>query len=342
MTVTTSRDSTFAMSTARARKWRRAVMIVLLGAVLLMLESKTSLVPYHYFDAAKNDDDIVQKVNLGAQLFHDRTLSASGNLACSDCHRADHGWSDPTIRKGRNAPSLFGVTRRHVWSWDGGKTDLESQLLAPLVDSKEMANADIAAVIEKLNASTHYASSFRAVFGEDADAARLADALRAFVNKIDEPSRFDRFAAGDNDALSDQERAGMHVFKGRAGCITCHSGPLLSDDSFHNLGLSAFGEPSQDLGRYRITGIKEDVGRFRTPSLRHVSRTAPYMHSGHFKTLESVVNFYMRGGGDVWLRNETEANDPLRRAAATLSPHIRPFNLNEAERDALIAFLKAL
>ncbi|MFD1198727.1 cytochrome-c peroxidase [Brucella gallinifaecis] len=285
----------------------------------------------------------LHKQQLGEQLFSDRALSAKGDLACIDCHRPDHGWSDPLIRKGRNAPSLFGVAHRRLWSWDGSKTDLEVQLLAPLIDPQEMANKDIDSLLRKLSADKDYAAAFRSVYGSVAvKAHHVGDALRAFISRLDEPSRFDRFTNGERDILTDHELMGMRVFFDKAGCGTCHSGPLLSDDGFHNLGLSAFGEPSQDLGRYNITGNEDDVGRFRTPSLRHVSRTAPYMHTGHFKTLESVVNFYMRGGGDVWLRNETEANEPLRRAAARISPHIRPLDLEDDEREALIAFLHTL
>ena len=164
----------------------------------------------------------------------------------------------------------------------------------------------------------------------------------AYLAGLETPTRLDRFAAGDAAALDDREIRGLHLFRTRAGCANCHHGPLLSDGRFHNLGLSGYGEPGADLGRHAVTGQPEDAGRFRTPSLRHVARTAPYMHSGHFPTLASVVAFYVRGGGEVWVRNAGEAADMLRRHAATLSPHVRPLDLTPAERADLVAFLGAI
>lgn len=286
----------------------------------------------------------IRRAHLGERLFHDRALSAQGDKACADCHRREFGWGGPQpVHGARNAPSLFSTIHRSVWSWDGRHGSLEAQLLAPFVAPAEMANDRIETVLEKLRKDKDYALQFRMAYDDDRiDAGRLADALRAFVARLDEPTRFERFVAGDHDLLTDEETEGLHLFRNKAGCANCHFGPLLSDDRFHNLGLSAFGETSQDLGRYAVSGKMDDIGRFRTPSLRHVARTAPYMHNGHFTSLEGVVNFYARGGGDVWLRNEAEENEPLRRAAATLSPHLRPLDLDEAERRALVAFLRAL
>lgn len=285
-----------------------------------------------------------EKTQLGRDLFHDPLLSKNRDLACGNCHQKNHGWSDGLSSPARrNTPTLFSVTHRAAFSWDGRHDTLESQLLAPLTDKKEMANPDMESALVRLRQNDDYAHRFQVIYGDDAITDRtLADALAAFVATIDEPTRFDRFANGDRGALDDEEIWGLHLFRTKAGCANCHFGPLLTDDRFHNLGLSAFGEPSQDLGRYEVTGKPDDAGRFRTPSLRHISRTAPYMHSGHFATLEGIIHFYNEGGGKVWARNEKEASQPLYPFAARLSSHLKPLSLAEAEMQALAAFLRAI
>ena len=164
----------------------------------------------------------------------------------------------------------------------------------------------------------------------------------AYLATLDSETYFDRFARGDRAALTDMALAGLHLFRTRARCANCHFGPWLTDEGVHNLRLSFFGEPAQDLGRHAATQAAEDAGRFRTPSLRHVASSAPYMHDGLFPTLEGVVNFYDRGGGEVRARNAAEAARPLYREAARLSPHIRPLGLTAQEKAALAAFLRTL
>lgn len=293
------------------------------------------------------------KAALGRDLFHDPALSAQGDMACASCHQA-HSYSDgrPAPPNGlRNTTALHTASLRTVWGWDGRHATLGEALLGPLTDRAEMGNPDLASAIARLR--PEYSPRFRTLYGpgraDDGEAEddaltidRLADALEAFVAGLDAPTRFDRFVAGDGAALSDEEILGLHLFRTRAGCVNCHHGPLLSDEGFHNLGLSAFGELSEDLGRYRVTGRPEDAGRFRTPSLRHVGQTAPYMHTGHFRTLEGVVRFYARGGGEVWARNAAEAAWPLYRDAARISPHVRLLDLDDAEIRAIAAFLDAL
>ncbi|WP_164887676.1 cytochrome-c peroxidase [Paenirhodobacter populi] len=259
---------------------------------------------------------------LGARLFSDPALSARGDISCASCHS---GGIIPASGARRPAP-LTGLSRRQDFGWDGGRAALRAAIAAPLLDPHEMANP----ALEEAAARAGIAP------------ALLLPALEAHLTRLETPGRFDRFLHGETEALTETELRGFHLFRTRAGCANCHSGPDLSDGLFHNLGLSAYGEPGEDLGHHRITGAVADAGRFRTPSLRGVGRAAPYMHTGRFPTLESVVRFYAGGGGKVWIRNADEARDPLHVEAARVSPLLAPRALSEAEIQAIVAFLDAL
>jgi cytochrome c peroxidase len=291
------------------------------------------------------------KIELGEQLFRDQILSAGRDVACITCHDPQHGWStsasfarrDRGSTGPRNPPSLSTVAFRRSFAWDGREESLAAQSLSPLTQHAEMGNDDLAAVLGRLQANAHYAARFASPYGSQAvSPAELADALAAFQSRLETPTRFDRFAAGEHGLLTDQEIRGLHLFRTKARCANCHFGPLLTDERYHNLKISSFGEPAQDLGRHDVSGAADDAGRFRTPSLRHVASTAPYMHNGLFPTLEGVINLYDRGGGEVWARNATEASAPLYPFAAHLSPHIRRLDLSPDEKAALAAFLRAL
>ena len=286
---------------------------------------------------------------LGRRLFFDPKLSASGKVSCASCHNPDFGWTDRrTLPMGaalssRNTPSLLGIGRWSRLGWDGAGASLREQSRRPMLAQDEMGNADLDTVADRLRDDPGLHDLATSAFqGAPLDGERLLDALTAFQATIDEPSRFDRFARGDADSLTDQEIEGLHLFRTKAGCANCHHGPSLTDGRFHNLGLSAFGEPREDLGRYYVTGRPEDAGAFRTPSLRHVSRTGPYMHSGLFASLAGVVNFYARGGGDIWSRTDRNERNALRAVASRKAALLRPLALSGQEKSALIAFLGAL
>ncbi|MFG1374655.1 cytochrome c peroxidase [Xanthobacter oligotrophicus] len=290
------------------------------------------------------------EAELGGRLFRDPLLSADGHIACASCHEPGHGFSVPeAVGRGiggapgrRNPPALFSVAASPRLDWDGGGGDLSARVLAPLTAADEMGNTGLALVMTRLSASA-YAADFTHLFGaEGASPRTLAAVLAAYLETLDTPTRFDRFMAGDRAALSDTEVSGLHLFRTKARCANCHFGPRLTDEGFHNLRLSFFGEPAQDLGRFSVTGAADDAGRFRTASLRHVSESPPFMHNGLFPTLEGVVNLYDRGGGEVWARNAREAARPLYGEAARRSPHLRPLGLTAGEKAALVAFLKAL
>lgn len=294
-----------------------------------------------------------EKADLGRQLFHDPRLSRNADVSCATCHDPQHGWSSGTARarghggmEGRRNPQgLRSIAARALlapdalWGWDGRGGSLAAQLLFPLTAPDEMAHASLDQALVRM--MPLYGPRFTALYG-GLSAPALADALTTFLATLEQPTQFDRFLAGDTTALNDEAIHGLHLFRTKAGCANCHHGPLLTDNLFHNLRISAFGEPAQDLGRAGVTGRAEDAGRFRTPSLRHVRETAPYMHSGLFRSLKGVVHLYDRGGGEVWARNEQEAAHPLYPFAAQLSPHIRPLGLSQEEQAALVAFLEAL
>ena len=174
--------------------------------------------------------------------------------------------------------------------WDGRVTSLEQQALAPIESPTEM-NQDLGALESELNAIPGYVVQFQRVFDSPVTRDAIARSLAAFERTlVSKPSPLDRFLASDKSALSEEAQRGLELFRGEAGCIRCHNGPLLSDGKFYRLGVSW-----KDKGRGAVTRQPGDEFRFRTPSLRDVGRTAPYMHDGSLKTLEAVVTFYYRG-----------------------------------------------
>ncbi|MBN9024860.1 cytochrome-c peroxidase [Kaistia sp. MMO-174] len=291
------------------------------------------------------------KVALGKALFEDPVLSASGQIACQSCHNRELGWGDglktsfghDRAQGRRNAMPLFNASLRRSLFWDGRSPDLEAQAAEPLVNPVEMANHDLTGVVGRLAASPAYPARFAAVFGTDRiEPEQVLEAIAAFEATLEERTRFDRFVQGDKRALTDQQVYGLHLFRTKAGCMNCHNGPLMTDEKFHNLGLSLLGRPKEDVGRYGVTGVLDDVGRFRTPSLRHVGETRPYMHNGIVPTLRHVIMLYQTGGGHTLPRNAAEARNPLMPFAGRTSPILKPLGLSPAEREALVAFLESL
>jgi len=241
------------------------------------------------------------QVELGKLLFFDPRLSGTNNVSCATCHKPEKAFADGrAVSLGandqplaRNTPSCLNVGFFQSLFWDGRANSLEEQALAPIQSPAEM-NQDLDELAAELRAIPGYVTRFQEAFGKPADRDSIARALAAFQRTlVTEPSPFDRFLAGDANALSDDAKAGLELFRGDAGCIECHHGPLLSDGKFHRLGVSP-----RDEGRFQATGNPEDRFRFRTPSLRNIADTAPYMHDGSLKTLDDVVMFYYRGISD--------------------------------------------
>ncbi len=286
-----------------------------------------------------------EKVRLGRWLFHDARLSADGTLSCASCHRPAHGFSEPSAhstgirgqRGTRKAPPILNAAWPiyPVWFWDGRAASLAEQAKGPLANPIEMASP-LDAVVATVAARPGYRRAFAQAFGDERlDIDRIAEALAAYeATRLSGNSRADRFDAGDESALSPAERRGRELFFGRAGCNKCHLGPNYTDARFHNLGAgwrqpppgaplaSGFADP----GRAAVTHDERDTGAFKTPTLREVSRRAPYMHDGSLATLRDAVAHYRLGGiPNPWL-----------------SELSRPIPLTGTEVDELVAFLVAL
>lgn len=274
------------------------------------------------------------KVDLGRKLFFDPILSADGSVACASCHDPSRGLagSEPLSvgvggRRGRrNAPSLFNTVYRSSFFWDGRTDSLEKQVLFPLVHAAELANTSVDVVVARLRSHTDYRERFAATFADGVTGENLARAIASFERVLlHGDSRVDRFHAANVDALDESERQGLWLFTSRGKCWRCHSGANYSDERFHNTGVS-WGKEPIDLGRYEITAVARDKGAFKTPSLRGVADTAPYMHDGSLATLEAVVEFYNQGG----VKNQH------------LDAMIAPLDLSKSEIGYLVAFLRAL
>jgi cytochrome c peroxidase len=282
--------------------------------------------------AARDNAGTPEKIALGKQLFFDPRLSGDNDLSCASCHLPGKAFADglPQARGrggkplGRNAPTLLNAAFHRSFFWDGRAGSLEEQALAPIQAADEM-HQDLGELEKELNAVPGYVKQFASAFGTRATRGAVAQALAAFLRTLrTRPSPFDRYLQGEKGALSDEAKEGLRLFLGDAGCARCHRGPLLSDGEFYRLGVG-----SGDSGRGAITGNREDDYKFRTPSLRNVARTAPYMHDGSLATLTDVVTFYYRGAP--------------RQAADGLPLDIQPLlGQSFSEIAPLVAFLESL
>jgi cytochrome c peroxidase len=286
-----------------------------------------------------------EKVRLGRWLFHDPRLSADGTLSCASCHRSSHGVSEPTAHStgirgqqgNRKAPPILNAAWPvyPFYFWDGRAGSLAEQAKGPLANPVEMA-MPLDAVVAAVAARAGYRRAFAEAFGDGRiDIERIAEALAAYeATRLSGNSAADRYDAGDEAALNAAQRRGRALFFGRAGCNKCHLGPNYTDGRFHNLGAgwrppppgapvaSGFADP----GRAAVTHDPRDTGAFKTPTLREVSRRAPYMHDGSLATLRDAVATYRLGGvPNPWL-----------------SELSRPIPLAPSEVDDLVAFLEAL
>jgi len=287
-----------------------------------------------------------EKIALGRALFDDPMLSGSGQIACASCHERDLSFTDGLrtsfghnrLRGVRNAQSLLTAAWWRELFWDGRSPTLEDQALHPFVDPVEMATSH-ARIVESIKSDGVYGDMFAAAFGDrEISIQRISYALASFQRSLrPRASKFDRFVDG-RAQLTDQELRGLHLFRTKAGCANCHNGPLLSDQKYHNIGLSYYGRELQDLGRYEATRDPADIGKFRTASLRNIRRSAPYMHNGVMPELSGVVTFYNAGGARPRPR-EDQKDDPH---FPQTDPLLAPLNLTAEEREALVAFLETL
>jgi cytochrome c peroxidase len=273
------------------------------------------------------------RVELGRALFFDTRLSAKGSMSCASCHNPALGWSDglPTAVGhdmkilGRATPTIVNAAFNNLQMWDGRMSSLEAQALGPFGADEQ--NLPLEELERRVRSIDGYAPMFqRAYPGEAISRETIAKAIASFERTIvSADSAFDRWIAGDAGAMSPAAQRGFEVFKGKGGCALCHQGFNFSDNGFHNIGLrSTSNEP--DLGRFAHRKVPVLRGAFKTPTLRDVALTAPYMHNGVYATLEEVVEHYARGG---------DVKD-------NLSPNMKPLELSAAEKRELVEFMRAL
>jgi len=249
-----------------------------------------------------NNPPTAAKIALGKQLYFDPRLSLDSTISCASCHDPKKGWSNGdavatgvnSLKGGRSAPTIINAAYGKLQFWDGRAADLEEQALGPIQNPIEMTMT-LDKVVERLSQIAGYKQQFQAVFGTDVTSEGIGLAIAAYERTIlsgDAP--YDRFKAGDKAALSESAQRGLKLFTGRAHCSACHSGPNFTDNAFHNLGVSIAVE-KPDLGRTEISKLEGDRGSFKTPTLREIARTAPYMHDGSLATLADVVEYYGKG-----------------------------------------------
>lgn len=299
------------------------------------------------------------KIELGRMLYFDPRLAGDSSLSCAKCHDPAKGFSNglqmsdayPGTKHWRHVPTVLNAAYLKHQFWDGRAGSLEAQAIGPIAAPIEM-NQNYTHLVEKLSGIPWYRDQFKKVFKSDVNMDNLAKAIAAFERTIvSKPGPVDRFLSGDKSALTDNQKKGMDIFTGKANCIACHHGAALSDGEFHTTGVPEIEElktetdriatrhffatdqkypnprgVNADYGRELITKSQSDRGKFKTPSLRELVHTAPYMHNGAFETLDDVIEFYMNGGG----------------AHPNKDPLLKPFDLTDQEFDQLREFLEAL
>jgi cytochrome c peroxidase len=277
-----------------------------------------------------------EKVELGRLLVFDKRLSQDNTIACMSCHLAKNAFTDgkPVAtgirgqKGGRSAPASFNRVFSSAQFWDGRAATLEDQSIGPFTNPIEHGFANYDVMMAKMMKIPGYRKLFKEAFGdENIKIENVGKAIASFQRTIlsgNSPAdRFDQ--GGEAGAISEEAQHGLLLFREKARCTKCHSGFSFTDEKFHNLGLG-WDDNKVDLGRYMVTKNAEDIGAFKTPTLREIARSAPYTHDGRFKTLEEVVNFYNKGG----VKNPHQ--DPL----------IIPLELTDQEKHDLVAFLHTL
>ena len=289
-------------------------MTLLVLAILLAVPLGLDL----YMPVPEENPLTFEKIELGRRLFHDRRLSRDRSIACASCHKPHRAFSDGrpiaigvARRLGRrSAPALINRGYGRAFFWDGRAASLEQQVLEPIEDPNEM-DMTLPEVSARVGLSPE----------------EISRALASYVRSIRSGnSRFDRFVNGDRRALSPAQRAGLQVFRGKGKCTACHSGPNFTDERFHNTGVAWRDGLLHDEGRSAVTAQNEDRGAFKTPTLREIARTAPYMHDGSLVTLDAVIDYYNRGGNP----------------SPGLDPALRPLRLTTTEKEVLAVFLRSL
>ncbi len=276
-----------------------------------------------------------EKIELGRAIFFDKRMSKDNTIACASCHMAKKGFADgmPVStgikgqKGGRSAPVSFNRVYSKAQFWDGRAATLEDQSIGPFTNPIEHGFANHDEMVAKMKKMPGYRKLFQEVFGGEITIQDVGRAVASFQRTVlSGNSAVDKYdIGGDQNALSDSAKRGLELFRGKARCTRCHSGFNFTDEKFHNLGIG-WDDNKVDLGRYMETKNPEDIGAFKTPTLREIARTAPYMHDGRFKSLEEVVKFYNQGG----VKNPHQDNT------------IIPLEMTDDEQQDLVAMLKSL
>lgn len=306
----------------------------------------------------KDNPSTPDKIELGKMLYFDPRLAGDSSISCAKCHDPNKGFSNgaqlsdayPGTKHWRHVPTVLNAAYVKLLFWDGRAGSLEEQAGGPIQAPIEM-NQNPGHLVHKLQQIPYYEKLFKKVFNSEVTFENLARAIAAFERTIISRNvPFDAYLKGDRSALDAEQIRGLELFKGKAGCIDCHDGALLTDDKLHATGVPEI-EPLKkesdriatrhffakdagyanhkidaDYGQELISKSKSDRFKFKTPTLREIIDTAPYMHNGAFLTLEEVIDFYNKGGGNL------PNKDPL----------MKPLNLTNDEKQALIAFLESL
>lgn len=278
------------------------------------------------------------KLKLGKQLYFEKALSVDNTLACASCHVPDKGFADPNQfslgvkqqKGGRQAPAIINRVFSRKQFWDGRAASLEEQALGPMTNPIEMGHPDIQSIASRLQKDAGYVAKFKEAFPAEEGAINevtIGRALASFERTImSGNSPYDRFSQlKEQTALNESAQRGYQLFLGKANCASCHVGFNFTDESYHNLGLGVEAK-KPDLGRYAISKLDGHQGAFKTPTLREIASTAPYMNDGSLRTLEEVIEFYDKGC----------------RENKWLSAKIKPLGLTAQEKKDLVEFLKAL
>lgn len=280
-----------------------------------------------------------EKASLGRLLYFDKRLSSDGTISCASCHAAKAAFTDRrpvsvgiNHQKGtRHAPTVINTAYQTHLFWDGRANSLEEQAKGPLGNPKEMTeqeNVHDAHIqcVEHVRVIDGYRPLFNKAFGsEEINIDRIAKAIATFERTVlSGDSAYDRYMAGDKKALTEEQLQGMRLYKSK-GCANCHGTILFTDGRFLNIGIG-MDKVNPDSGRYAITHKDSDWGAFKVPTVREIEHTYPYMHDGSMKTLEEVMDYYDKGG----IPNKN------------LHPLMKPLHLSEADKKAIISFLKSL
>jgi cytochrome c peroxidase len=297
----------------------------------------------------ENNPYSAEKAELGKMLFFDPRLSVSCQISCANCHNPELAWTDNITRSfghdrqtgARNAMTILNVAYAKSLFWDGRASSLEEQAKFPIQDPLEM-NLHLNLAVDRIADIPGYQKIFQKVFpNEPIKMELIQKAIATFERTIvSPPSRFDQFISGNSEVFTNQEVIGLHLFRTKARCINCHNTPYFSDNLFHNDGQTLIGTKNEDLGRYYFTKDPSDKGKFKTPTLREVGRTGPWMHHGHFPTLLDVVQFYNLGNPSPiqkkYQENLKKEDIPVN------SPLLKKLELTKEEELALVAFLQTL